>query len=113
MAVEVKQAALIRVESTPFRRGMNDGATGYFHGATPRRPVTEEDVIDFLQGNVVELVKARLFRGGPTAIKRRFSARLDCCPIPSTSCSCSKNGFLEVLEKRGYRADHAGLSDRT
>jgi hypothetical protein len=62
MAVEVKQAALIRVESTTFRRGMNDGATWYFHGDTPRRPVTEEDVIDFLQGNVVALAEAMLCR---------------------------------------------------
>ncbi len=62
MAVEVKQAALIRVESTTFRRGMNDGATWYFHGDTPRRPGTPEDVIDFLQSNVVELAEARLFR---------------------------------------------------
>jgi hypothetical protein len=67
----------------------------------------------FLARQCVELAQARLFRGGPTAIKRRFSARLDCCPMPSTSCSCKKNGFLELLEKRGYRADHAGLSDRT
>ena len=62
MAVEVKQAALIRVESTTFRRGLNDGATRYFHGDTPRRPVTEEAVIDFLQGNVAALAEAMLCR---------------------------------------------------
>ena len=43
-----------RVDSMTFRRGMNDGATRCFHGDTPRRPVTEEDVIDFLQGYVDE-----------------------------------------------------------
>jgi hypothetical protein len=32
---------------------MNDDASWYFHGDTPRRPGTPEDVIDFLQGNVV------------------------------------------------------------
>lgn len=57
MAIEVKQAALILVESSTFRQGMNDGATWYFYGDTPKRPVTEEDVIDFLQGNVVELAQ--------------------------------------------------------
>ena len=92
---------------------MNAGALWYFHGDAPQRPVTEADVIDFLQGNVVVLAEARLCRRGPTAIKHRFSARLDCCPIPSTSCPCRKNVSLEFLEKRGHRADHAGLSDRT
>jgi hypothetical protein len=62
MAVEVKQAALILVESTTFRQGMNDGVTRSFYADPPRRPVTEADVSDFLQGNVVELAKARLFR---------------------------------------------------
>lgn len=57
MASELKQLSLIRIESSPFRQGMNDGALCYVHGDTPRRPVTEEDVIDFLQGNVVELVE--------------------------------------------------------
>lgn len=37
---------------------MNDGAHWYFHGDTPTRPVTEEDVVDFLQGNIVELAEA-------------------------------------------------------
>jgi hypothetical protein len=43
----------LRVESTTFRRGLNDGATWYFHRDTPRHPVKEEDVIDFLQGHVL------------------------------------------------------------
>ena len=58
MATELKQASLVLVESFPFRPGMNDGALWYFHGGTPCRPVREEDVIDFLQGNVVELAQA-------------------------------------------------------
>ena len=33
-----------------FQQGGNDGALWYFHGDTPCHPVTEEDVIDFLQG---------------------------------------------------------------
>jgi len=57
MATELKQASLVLVESSPFRRGMHDGALWYFHGDTPCRPVTAEDVIDFLQGNVVELAQ--------------------------------------------------------
>jgi hypothetical protein len=36
---------------------MHDGAQWYFYGDTPCRPVTEEDVIDFLQVNVVDLVQ--------------------------------------------------------
>ena len=55
MATELKQTSLVQIESSPFRRGMNDGALWYFHGDTPCCPVTEADVIDFLQGNVVEL----------------------------------------------------------
>jgi hypothetical protein len=57
MATELKSKSLVLVESSPFRQGMNDGALWYFHRDTPCRPVTEEDVIDFLQGNVVELVQ--------------------------------------------------------
>ena len=59
MATEIKQLSLIHVESSTFRQEMNDGALWYFHGDTPCRPVTEEDVIDFLQGNVVELAQER------------------------------------------------------
>lgn len=57
MATELKQTSLIQIESSAFRQGMSDGALWYFHGDTPCRPVTEEDVIDFLQGNVVELAQ--------------------------------------------------------
>ena len=57
MAIEIQPASLVLVESTTFRQGMNDGATWYFYGDTPQRPVTEEDVVDFLQGNIVELVQ--------------------------------------------------------
>ncbi len=53
----VKQTSLILVASPAFEQGMHDGASWYFHGDTPCRPVTEEDVIDFLQGNVVELAQ--------------------------------------------------------
>jgi hypothetical protein len=56
-ATELKQTSLVQIESPPFRQGMNDGALGYFHGDTPCHRVTEEDGIDFLQGNVVELVE--------------------------------------------------------
>jgi hypothetical protein len=57
MATELKPISLVQIASERFRQGMNDGATWYFHRDTPCRPVTEEDVIDFLQGNVVELVQ--------------------------------------------------------
>ena len=53
MATELKPMSLILVASPAFEQGMHDGASWYFHGDTPKRPVTEEDVIDFLQGNVV------------------------------------------------------------
>ncbi len=57
MATELKHTSLVQIESSLFRQGMNDGALWYFHGDTPCRPVTEEDVVDFLQGNVVDLVQ--------------------------------------------------------
>ena len=57
MATELTSKPLVLVESSPSRQGMNDGALWYFHGDTPCRPVTEEDVIDFLQGKVVELAQ--------------------------------------------------------
>ncbi len=57
MATRVKQTSLVLVESPTFEQGMHDGASWYFHGDTPCRPVTEGDVIDFLQGNVVELAQ--------------------------------------------------------
>lgn len=57
MATELKQTSLVQIESSPFRQGMNDGALWYFHGDIPCHPVTEEDLIDFLQGNVVELAQ--------------------------------------------------------
>src|SRR5260370_32402933 len=60
MATELKPTSLVQIASSRFRQGMNDGAHWYFHGDVPCRPVTEEDVIDFLQGNVVELVQEDL-----------------------------------------------------
>jgi len=60
MATELKPMSLVQIASERFRQGMNDGAHWYFHGDTPCRPVTEEDVIDFLQGNVVDLVQEGL-----------------------------------------------------
>ena len=57
MATELTSKSLVLVESSTFRQGMNDGALWYFHGDTPCRPVAEADIIDFLQGNVVELVQ--------------------------------------------------------
>ena len=57
MASEIKPASLMLVESTTFRQGMNGGATWYFYGDSPQRLVTEADVVDFLQGNVVELAQ--------------------------------------------------------
>jgi hypothetical protein len=60
MAIELKQTSLVHVESPTFEQGMRDGASWYVHGDTPCRSVTEEDVIDFLRGNVAELAEARL-----------------------------------------------------
>ena len=62
MATELKQTPLVLVKSSVFAQGLHDGASWYFHGDTPCRPGTPEDVIDFWQGNVVELAEARLFR---------------------------------------------------
>jgi hypothetical protein len=47
MASEIKPASLILVENTIYRQDTNDGATWYFYGDYPKRPVTEADVIDF------------------------------------------------------------------
>ncbi len=57
LAAQLKQTSLVQVESSTFRKGMNDGASWYVQGDIPCRPVTEEDVVDFLQGNVVELAQ--------------------------------------------------------
>lgn len=57
MATELQSRPLVLVESPSFRHGMNEGALWYFHGVTPCRQVTEADVIDFLQGNIVELAQ--------------------------------------------------------
>jgi hypothetical protein len=57
MASEIKPASLILVENTIYRQDTNDGATWYFYGDYPKRPVTEADVIDFLHGNGVELAQ--------------------------------------------------------
>jgi hypothetical protein len=57
MATELKHTSLVQIESSTFRQAMNDGALWDFHGDIPCHPVTETNVIDFLQGNVVELVE--------------------------------------------------------
>ena len=62
MATDLSQPPLVLVSSSVFEQGMHDGASWYVHGDTPCRPGTPEDVINFLQGNVVELAEARLFR---------------------------------------------------
>jgi hypothetical protein len=56
-SIEIKPTSLILVESAAFRYGMNDGALWYFYGDALQSPVTEADVVDFLQGNVVELAQ--------------------------------------------------------
>lgn len=60
MTTELRYSSLVQVNSSLFRQGMNNGASWYFHGDTPCRPITEEDIVDFLQGNVVELVQEGL-----------------------------------------------------
>ena len=57
MATDLSQTPLVLVKSSVFEQGLHDGASWYFHGDIPCRPATEEDVIDFLQGNVVELAQ--------------------------------------------------------
>ena len=60
MATEPKQTSLVQIESARLRQGMNEGAQWYFYGDSPCRPVTEEDIVDFLQGNIVELAEVGL-----------------------------------------------------
>jgi len=55
MANESKKTTLVVVHSQEFLKGVEDGITWYLHGDTPEKPVTEEDVIDFLQGNMLEI----------------------------------------------------------
>jgi len=42
---------LVITSSAEFAHGVEDGILWYFHGDTPKRPVTEDDVVDFLKGN--------------------------------------------------------------
>ncbi len=57
MAIKINYASLVIVMSSAFARGIEDGITWHFHGDTPGRPMTEEDVVDFLQGNFIELLR--------------------------------------------------------
>ena len=50
-----QKTTLVVVHSQEFLKGVEDGITWYFHGDMPEKPVTEEDVIDFLQGNLLEI----------------------------------------------------------
>ncbi|HLG61790.1 MAG TPA: hypothetical protein VKY19_07645 [Ktedonosporobacter sp.] len=60
MTTELRHRSLVQVNSALFRQGINNGASWYFHGDTLCRPVTEEDIVDFLQDNVVELAQEGL-----------------------------------------------------
>lgn len=52
MVTELKQSSLVIVTSSAFQHGMEDSVSWYCYGDEPCRPVTEEDVIDFLPGNI-------------------------------------------------------------
>jgi hypothetical protein len=55
MATELKQSSLVSVTSSALQHGMEDGVSRYCYGNELCRPVTEEDVIDCLQGTIVAL----------------------------------------------------------
>lgn len=55
---ETKQNPLVITCSAEFEKGIEDGLVWYFHGDAPQQPVTEEDVIDFIKGNVIEIALA-------------------------------------------------------
>jgi hypothetical protein len=91
---------------------MSDGASWYLYGDTPRRPVTEADVIDFLHGNVIELAQEGFLDEDRRRSNAGFPDWLDCGSIASTCCICRKNVVLEQARvRRTDRADQAGLSD--
>ena len=55
MTTRIISDTLVVIRSETFTHGYISGRSWYFHGDTPRQQVTEEQVVDFIQDNVVEL----------------------------------------------------------
>lgn len=60
MTTRTTPETLVVMWSDSFTHGYLSGRSWYFHGDTPRQQVTEEQVVDFIQDNVVELVQEGL-----------------------------------------------------
>lgn len=55
MTTRITSDTLVVIHSETFTHGYISGRSWYFHGDTPRQQVTEEQMVDFIQDNVVEL----------------------------------------------------------
>jgi hypothetical protein len=55
MATQITPHMLVVIRSETFTHGYMSGRSWYFHGDTAGQQVTEEQVVDFVQDNIVEL----------------------------------------------------------
>lgn len=55
MTTRTTPETLVVIRSETFTHGYISGRSWYLYGDTPRQKVTEEQVVDFIQDNVVEL----------------------------------------------------------
>jgi|GEM_PF-5146764 len=113
MATELQQLSRLSVTRSAFGHGMGDGVSRYFYGDEPGRPVTEEDVIDFLLGAIVEWALEGYVDEERPRGECSFSWWLDFHTEPSASCQIGKKSVVERFLWRREYADYAGLPHGT
>jgi hypothetical protein len=55
MTTRIHAETLVVIRSKAFLHGYESGRSWYFHGDTPNQQVTEEQVVDFIQENMIDL----------------------------------------------------------
>ena len=55
MTTRTQAETLVVIRSEAFLHGYESGRSWYFHGDTPCQQVTEEQVVDFIQENMIDL----------------------------------------------------------
>lgn len=58
MPITATQTILVVLGEQHFDHGYLCGRSWYFHGDTPEKPVTWEDVVSFIKDNMVDLALA-------------------------------------------------------